>query len=178
MNFDWYKLFVPHEPIGELVLRGSVMYLTLFLLLRVIVRRRVGALSMTDLLVIVLIADAAQNGMAGEYKSITEGVVLCATVIGWSLLLDWLAFHVPFLRDWLEPPSRVLVQNGRLQRRHMREELITEDELMSQLRQHGIERVQDVRRAYVESDGQISVIKKAASSGTDAAHSGKKKAQV
>ena len=81
-------------------MRGSLMYLVLFLLLRVLIRRR-WALSMTDLLLIVLIADAAQNGMAGEYRSISEGVVLCGTIVGWSLLLDWLAFHVPvFAIGW------------------------------------------------------------------------------
>jgi uncharacterized membrane protein YcaP (DUF421 family) len=122
---------------------------------------------MTDLLVIVLIADAAQNGMAGEYKSITEGVVLCVTIVGWSLLLDWLAFHVAFLRGWLEPPNKVLIADGKLQRRQMREELITEDELMSQLRQHGIEDPREVKRAYVEPDGQISVLKQSTASETD-----------
>jgi uncharacterized membrane protein YcaP (DUF421 family) len=178
MNVDWSTLFTPNHSLVELVLRGSIMYLALFLLLRVLVRRRVGALSMTDLLVIVLIADAAQNGMAGEYKSITEGVILCATVIGWSLGLDWLAFHIPALRDWLEPPSRILVINGRVQRRHLREELITEDELMSQLRQHGVEYLEEVRRAYVEPDGQISVIKLEAAGDTDDAQTKRKKTRV
>lgn len=160
MNFDWYSLFIPNHSIGELLLRGSIMYLALFIMLRVLVRRRVGALSMTDLLVIVLIADAAQNGMAGEYKSITEGVILCGTIIAWCLLLDWIAFHVPALRDWLEPPSRVLITNGHIQWRHMREEWVTEEELMSQLRQHGIDNVNDVACASVEPDGEISVIKR------------------
>jgi uncharacterized membrane protein YcaP (DUF421 family) len=167
MSIDWQTLFVPQNSLAELFLRGSLTYLLLFVLLRVLVRRRVGALSMTDLLVIVLIADAAQNGMAGEYKSITEGFILCATIVGWSLLLDWLAFHVAFLRDWLEPPKKLLINDGKLQRRHMREELITEDELMSQLRQHGIEDVGEVKHAYVESDGQISVVKKSSASEAD-----------
>jgi uncharacterized membrane protein YcaP (DUF421 family) len=129
---------------------------------------------MTDLLVIVLIADAAQNGMAGEYKSITEGIVLCVTIVGWSLLLDWLAFHVAILRPWLEPPKKVLISDGKLQRRQMREELITEDELMSQLRQNGIENPRDVKRAYVEPDGQISVLRQSTSSDGDDSH-GKQK---
>lgn len=168
MTINWQGMFVPQGSIIELVIRGSVIYLALFLLLRVIIRRRVGALSMTDLLVIVLIADAAQNGMAGEYQTITEGIVLCGTIFGWSLLLDWLAFHVPFLRGWLEPPPKELITHGRLQRRHMREELITEDELLSQLRQHGIEDPKDVSHAYVEPDGQISVVKKSSSDSADA----------
>lgn len=176
MSFDWQSLFVPTHSVAELVFRGSVMYLTLFVLLRVLVRRRVGAMGMSDLLVIVLIADAAQNGMAGEYNTITEGVILCATVIGWSLVLDWLAFHVPFLRDWLEPPSRTLVVNGRLERKHLREEWITEDELMSQLREHGIESLRDVRRARIEPDGQISVIKRERSPEVEPPQSKQKKA--
>jgi len=178
MTINWHNLFVPQNSIIELIFRGSVIYLTLFLLLRVVIRRRVGALSMTDLLVIVLIADAAQNGMAGEYKSITEGVVLCGTIVVWSLILDWLAFHVPWLRDWLEPPHKSLIENGRLQRRHMREELITEDELMSQLRQHGIEDVHEVKRAYVEPDGQISVLKASAQTEGGESNSKQKKRRV
>lgn len=178
MSIDWQTLFIPQNSIIELILRGSVIYLSLFVILRVLVRRRVGALGMTDLLVIVLIADAAQNGMAGEYKSITEGIVLCVTIVGWSLLLDWLAFHVAFLRDWLEPPKKVLIAEGKLQRRHMREELITEDELMSQLRQHGIEDLSEVKRAYVESDGQISVLKQSTSSNGDDSQVKKKQKQL
>ena len=50
--------------------------------LRVLVSRHIGSLSMMDLLLMVLIADAAQNAMASEYRSITEGIVLCGTLIG------------------------------------------------------------------------------------------------
>jgi uncharacterized membrane protein YcaP (DUF421 family) len=70
----------------------------------------------------------------------------------------------------------VLIANRRLQRRNMRQELITEDEIMSQLRQHGIESVEDVRRAYGESDGQISVIKSSSKNDADQT-SGKQKKQ-
>jgi uncharacterized membrane protein YcaP (DUF421 family) len=163
MGVDWQTLFVPQNSILELIIRGSIIYLSLFALLRVIISRRVGAMSMTDLLLVVLIADAAQNGMAGEYKSITEGIVLCATVIGWSIFLDWLAFHVPFVRELVEPPKKLLVDDGKINRPNMKAELVTKDELMSQLRQHGIEELSEVKRAYVEPDGQFSVIKKDAS---------------
>jgi len=156
---DWREIFVPQHSIVELIVRGSIMYLMLFLLLRTVIRRRVGAFSLTDLLLIVLIADAAQHGMAGEYKSITEGLVLCATIVGWSVFLDWLAYHSKVARDWLEPPQKSLVVNGRVIPRHMREELITKDELMSQLREHGVEKLGEVKHAYIEPDGQISVVK-------------------
>jgi uncharacterized membrane protein YcaP (DUF421 family) len=166
MAIDWQTLLVPKVSVVELFIRGSVIYLSLFAVLRVLVRRHVGTMSLMDLLLIVLIADAAQNAMSSEYRSLPEGLILCGTIIGWSYTLDWLAFQFPALRPLLEPTALPLIQNGRFQRRNMRQELITMEELMSHLRQHGIEDVHEVKRAYIEPDGQISIIK-ADSSGDD-----------
>lgn len=159
MNVDWNKLFVPEESLLELVIRGTIMYVALFVALRVLVRRHLGSLGITDLLLLVLIADAASNGMSGEYKSVTGGLVLCGTLIGWSHLFDWLAYRFPALRKWIEPPSLEVIRSGRLMRRNLQKEMISEEELLSQLREHGVESVKEVKRAYVESDGQISVIR-------------------
>ena len=73
MSLDWGEIFgISTSPL-ELIIRGTVMYLFLFLLFRVAVRRRVGSVGMADILIMVIIADAAQNGMSGEYRSVTEG---------------------------------------------------------------------------------------------------------
>src|SRR5512134_1201578 len=160
MGTDWAALFFPQTSLAAIVVRGSITYLMLFGLLRVMVRRHIGALSITDLLLIVLIADAAQNGMAGDAKSLSEGLVLCGTLVGWSYLLDWLAFRFPVMRRWLDPAPVALVRNGKLDHRRMARELITEEELASRLRQEGVENLSDVRRAFIEPDGHISVIKK------------------
>lgn len=69
---DWSELFGLTVSSLELIIRGSTMYLFLFVIFRVVVKRRVGAVGMGDILVLVIIADAAQNGMSGEYKSISE----------------------------------------------------------------------------------------------------------
>ncbi len=82
MSVDWDALFVPQTSLLQLFIRGSAMYLLLLAALRVLVRRHIGSLSMMDLLLMVLIADAAQNAMVSEYRSITEGIVLCETLIG------------------------------------------------------------------------------------------------
>jgi uncharacterized membrane protein YcaP (DUF421 family) len=79
--------------------------------------------------------------------------------MAWSLFLDWLAYRFKSLRPWLEPSPLPLIRGGKLQRRNMRQELITADELTSHLREHGITDVAEVRMAYLEPDGQISVIK-------------------
>lgn len=84
---DWRSVFVPKTPLLEIVVRGTVVYLILFAMLR-FGKRQTGSLSVTDLLVLVLIADASQNAMAGDYKSVPDGILLVATIIFWSFALD------------------------------------------------------------------------------------------
>jgi uncharacterized membrane protein YcaP (DUF421 family) len=156
---DWGELFgLTVNPL-ELVVRGSVMYWFIIVLFRVLLRRRVGAVGIADILLLVLIADAAQNAMAGEYKSITDGALLVATILGWTVLIDWATYRFPRIADLLQPAPLPLIQHGRMNRRNMREELLTEDELLAKLREQGIERIEDVRRATMESDGAVTVVR-------------------
>ena len=90
MSIDWSSVFVPTIGVAEIVLRGSIMYLGLFAVLRFMGRRQAGNFGPADLLVIVLIADAAQNGLGKEYGSVTEGLMLVLTIVGWEYLIDWL----------------------------------------------------------------------------------------
>jgi uncharacterized membrane protein YcaP (DUF421 family) len=157
---NWDEIFGLSLSPWELVIRGTAMYLFLFLLFRVVIRRRVGSIGMADILILVIVADASQNAMSGEYKSVTEGAILVGTIIAWNMLIDWLNFHVPALRDWLEPPPLPLIQDGRLLHRNLRQEYLSEDELKAKLREHGVDDVRQVAKAHMESDGQISVIKR------------------
>ena len=158
---NWDEIFGLSLSPWELVIRGTAMYLFLFLLFRVVIRRRVGSIGMADILILVIVADASQNAMSGEYKSVTEGAILVGTIIAWNMLIDWLNFHVPAMRDWLEPPPLPLIENGKLLRRNLRQEYLTEDELKAKLRENGVDDIREVAKAHMESDGQISVIKSA-----------------
>lgn len=157
-TFDWRQLLVPSGNPLELVLRASVMYLLILAGFRVF-RRDAGSLSVSDLLVVVLIADAAQNGMAGEYKSLTEGAIVVATIFAWNYLLDWLAYRSRAVNWLLHPPALLLVHNGQVLARNLRAELITREDLREQLRQQGVEDIRKVKKCYLESDGKISVIR-------------------
>ena len=157
---DWGEIFGISVSPWELIIRGSAMYLFLYLLFRVVIRRRVGSIGMADILILVIVADASQNGMSGEYRSVTEGAILVGTIIAWTQFIDWLNFRVPALRGWLEPPPLLLVENGRVLRRNLRQEYVTEDELKSKLREQGVEDLREVAKAYMESDGQVSVVKR------------------
>jgi uncharacterized membrane protein YcaP (DUF421 family) len=159
---DWGQIFGISVSPWELVIRGTAMYVFLFLIFRVVVRRRVGSVGMADILVLVIIADAAQNGMSGEYRSVTEGAILVATIIAWNVLADWATYKSEFMQKLLEPPPLLLIHNGRLLHRHLRMEFLSESELLSKLREHGVTDFREVQKAFMESDGQISVIKREA----------------
>ncbi len=158
-GIDWTSLFVPSVKISEIVVRGTVMYLLIFAFFRFL-RREAGSLSIPDVLFVVLVADASQNALSGGYTSITEGALLVATIGFWDFALDWVGYHVPWMRRFVLPAPLPLIINGRLLRRNMRHEMITEDELKGFLREQGVEDINEVQKCFLEGDGRISVIKK------------------
>jgi len=171
-DVNWHDMFVPHTSLLEIFLRGTLIYFLILAFFRVF-KRQAGSIGLSDLLVVVLIADASQNAMSADYKSLPEGAVLIATLILWDRLLDWLGYHVPFVERLLRAAPVMLVNDGKPNRRNMRQELISQDELMSQLRQHGILDLKQVRRACLEGDGQITVVR----AGDDEPEAPKKKRQ-
>jgi uncharacterized membrane protein YcaP (DUF421 family) len=156
-DVDWSQLFGFEKSILELVIRGTVMYWFLFAMFRFVMRRDVGAIGIADVLLIVIIADASQNAMSDDYESISEGMVVVGTLIFWNVLTNWLNFKLPLFQKFAEPPPLLLIRDGKVLERNMRREMLTRDELLSKLRQHGVERVEQVKWAYMESDGEVSV---------------------
>ena len=156
-GLDWQTLLVPGGNVLEQVVRGTAVYLALFVTLRFLPRRAIGGVGPSDILIIVLIADAVQNAMAGKYESITEGLVLAGTIIFWAVFIDWLDYRFPGLHisDGKQIP---LVRDGKVIQRNLDRQKITNEELLSQLRQHGLESMRDVQACYLEGDGRFSVL--------------------
>jgi uncharacterized membrane protein YcaP (DUF421 family) len=159
-DVNWVQMFTFTVSPIELFIRGTLTYLFLFCLFRFVVHRDIGGLGISDLLVLVIIADASQNAMAGEYTSIIDGFVLMGTIIGWSFLLNYLSFRFDAVRSFVLPRPICLVKNGVKLERNLKKELIADEELTEMLREHEIENISDVKRAYLEADGQVTVIKK------------------
>jgi len=160
LNVDWEAIFSPHHSLLELFLRGTIMYLVIFVLLRVVLRRQVGGIGTSDILVIVLVAEVAGKGITAEYKSVVEGAVLVATVLFWSYVIEWLQFRFPAFERLSRDPKLKLIEDGRMLRRNMRAEFVTVEELTAQLREQGLEDCKGVKAAYMEADGHISIIKR------------------
>lgn len=156
---DLAALFAFNVHPLEIVLRGTLMYWFLFLLFRFVLRRDVGSIGIADVLLLVLIADASQNAMSGAYESIAEGCLLVATIAGWNYGLDWASYHFPRVRKFVDPAPLLLITQGRMLRKNMRKELITVEELWAKLREQGIGDLGQVASAFMESSGEISVLK-------------------
>lgn len=158
-RIDWQGIFTPKYSLVELVVRVTISSFVLFGLLRFVLKRQAGGIGMADVLVIVLLAEVAGNGFAPGYTSVVEGAVLVGTILLWSYLLEWTAHWLPAVERLLTPPTLVLIENGKMLRKNMRAELVTTEELLARLRKQGIEDGTQVRRACMEADGMISVIR-------------------
>jgi uncharacterized membrane protein YcaP (DUF421 family) len=152
-------MFAIHVAPLDLVVRGTLIYWFLFLVFRFVMRRDVGSMAVSDILLLVIIADAAQNAMADDYKSISEGLILISTILGWNFLLDWAGWRFRWMRRFLHSPRVLLIRDGKVLEQNLSREMITDDDLLNKLHEHGIEKASQVKRAWLEADGEISVIK-------------------
>ncbi len=155
---EWESIFSVDAPLLEIFVRGTLTFLALTFMMRLVGQREAGGLAITDVLLVVLVADAASAGLTGDMNTIPDGLLLVATILLWSVVLDALAYRWPRLGVFLKAKPKPLVQDGRLNRRALRREFITHEELLSTLRLHGLTDIAQVKRAYLEPNGLISVI--------------------
>ncbi len=150
--------FVPSVALAEIILRGSLIYLGIFALMRFVLKREAGTIGLPD-----LPDDGAHRRRRPERHggrvSFDHGRLPadhhhCVLELYAGLARPAL----PRMARLLHPPPLPLVKDGRLLHRNMRRELITEEELRSHLRQQGIAEFAQVQAAYMEGDGQISII--------------------
>ena len=153
----WYQFSM--SP-WELLARGTIMYWFLFLLFRFVLRRDAGSAGISDILFVVLLGDAAQNGMIGQADTVPDALTLIGVLASWNYLLDSLGYHFALMARLTDPPPLMLVRNGRVLARNLRREHVTRDELLAAMRAEGVESYDEVKSLRLESNGDFSVIKK------------------
>jgi uncharacterized membrane protein YcaP (DUF421 family) len=156
---DLADVFLPQATLLEIFLRGTAIYLVLFAYMRFF-RRSAGGIDVADVLVVVLMADAAQSGLQGMEHSVIGGLLSVATIAFWDYLIDWLAWRFPALRWLNRAKPTLLIRDGRFLSRNMRAEMITHDELRAQLRQEGLAGPEEVKAAFLEGDGKLSGVQR------------------
>ncbi len=144
--------------LAEIVLRTAIVYLFLVVVLRLSGKKEVGQLSILELIVILVISDAVQNSMVGENTTVWGGLVAVLTLVALDKGLGFLTARSRRMRRTLEGEPRLLVRDGRLMHRAISEEAVSEEDVRTAVRAHGLANIDDVRIAVLETNGSISVI--------------------
>ena len=144
----------------DVAIRTAVIYVVLIAGLRIAGKREVGQLSIFDLIVLLVIADAVQNAMVGQNTSLAGGIVAAITLITLDKLLNVVTERVPRVRNLLEGESQELIRDGVVLEDALRKEGIDDEDLAAALRRQGVLDPSEVRLAVLETDGSISVVAK------------------
>jgi uncharacterized membrane protein YcaP (DUF421 family) len=144
----------------DIVLRAVIIYVVVFVFTRALGRRELSTLQPFDLILLIVIGDLIQNGVTQSDLSVTGVLVILCTIGSLQVLISYVGFRFRRLRPILQGEPIVLVDNGKLIDRNMRRERLTLDDLAEKARLSEIGSIDDVKWAVLETNGDISFIKK------------------
>jgi len=152
---DLFELSIPW---WEIVLRGTVVYFVLLVLLRLSGKRTVGQFTPFDLLVLVLLGDAMQGSMIAGDQSLPGGIILVVTLLGWNKIVGWLTSRSRRLERAVEGKPVVLARNGHVYGDALDRCNLNIDDLQEAMRNADCGSIAQIRMAMLEKDGKISVV--------------------
>jgi uncharacterized membrane protein YcaP (DUF421 family) len=144
----------------DIVLRGIVVFVFLFVLVRVMGRRELASLEPFDLILLIILGDAVQQGLTQDDYSLTGAMLAVGTIAILQVVTSWLNFRIPKLRPILDGEPIVVVQDGQPIEKNLKRERLTGDDLAEAARKQGIATLDEVAWAVMETSGSISFIKK------------------
>ena len=143
----------------DLVLRATVVFTFVLLLTRVIGKRELGSLQPFDLILLIVLGDALQQGLTQDDYSLTGAILVVGTIAVLQVFVSWLSYRFPRTRPILEGEPLIVVQDGKVIERNLKRERLTVDEITEEARKQQIPHLSDIRFAVLETGGQISFIK-------------------
>ncbi len=145
----------------DAVLRALAIYLVLMLLFRLAGKRTLADVTTFDFVLLLVISEATQQALLGEDFSITQAAIVIATLIGLDRGSDYLSWRFPGFKRVTESQPVVLMENGRLLRDVVAKEHITEEDILQSARTtQGLENLDQVKYAIMETSGGISIVPK------------------
>jgi uncharacterized membrane protein YcaP (DUF421 family) len=144
----------------DLALRATAMFFFMVVLTRVVGRRELSSLSPFDLVLLIVLGDAIQQGLTQDDYSFTGALIVVITIAGWQVATSYLSFRWGRARAVLEGMPIVVIQDGRVIEENLRRERMTQDELAEGMRLQQIARFEDVEWAILERNGSVSFIEK------------------
>jgi uncharacterized membrane protein YcaP (DUF421 family) len=144
----------------DLVLRAVAIFVFLFVLTRVIGKRELSSLQPFDLILLIILGDALQQGLTQDDYSITGAVLVVGTIAVLQVLVSWLSYRFPRARPLIDGEPVIVLQDGRIIERNLKRERLTVEEVAKEARRNQIAHLSDVRFAILETNGTISFIQK------------------
>jgi len=152
------NILVPDISIAEKLLRSVAVYTFLLIAFRLCGKRQLGQLSAFDLVVLLIISNVVQNAVIGNDNSLGGGLLGATTILLLNLLVAYVTFRFRRADRVIEHSPTVLVRHGRILRDNLRRERLGPRDLRAALRHHGVISIRDIRYAFLEEDGHVSVI--------------------
>lgn len=142
----------------QIILRTTIIYILIVAAIRLFGKRELAQLSITDLVLILLIANSVQTAMVGVDVSLTGGIVAAGTLFVLNYIFGKLFYSSKTISGIVEGHPIMLIYKGRILESNLRHAQITRDELEAVVREHGVEKIPEVNLAILETDGNISVL--------------------
>lgn len=142
-------------PWYELTARGTCIYFIIFILMRLWGKKHLSQVTLFDFILLLFISEAIQNSIIDDEKSITGGIIVVITFLFWNMVIDRLAYRLPWS---FSGKPLVIIKDGQILHDVKRREFVTDQELYTALREHGVEDLRKVKQATIETNGNISVI--------------------
>lgn len=146
------------NPLLDVTLRSLAVYLFMIAGIRIFGKNQLSQLNAGDIVLLLLISNAVQNAMVGSDTSLQGGLVAAFVLFVVNFSLKKLFFKNPEIKSFLESDPVILIKDGIVDNIKMKEQEIGFDELEETVREHGVEKIESVKLAVLEVDGNISVI--------------------
>lgn len=146
------------SDIVDVIVRTVVVYLAIVLGLLFLGRKELSQLSIPDLVFILLISNSVQNAMVGNNSTLEGGLVAATALLLLNFLFRWLNFRYSIFRKYVAGEPVLLIYEGKVKDDNLYRTKITHEELMTALREHGVDKIEEVSLAMLEADGNISII--------------------
>lgn len=153
-------MFSTHVGMLEFVARAALVYFAIMILVRLSGKRTVGEFTPFDLVVVILIGESTQGALTGGDESVLGALVVSATLIALNYAIGFLTTRSERADRLIEGQAVVLMRDGKVIEAALRRNNIPESDLDEALRMEGIDERSEVRRAYLETNGTITVIRK------------------
>jgi uncharacterized membrane protein YcaP (DUF421 family) len=144
----------------DIALRAVFLYVFVVFLMRVTGRRELSTLSAIDLVLLIILGDAIQQGLTQDDYSVTGAVIAVSTIAALQVGASYVSFRSRRARRVLEGEPIVIIEDGKLIDRNLKRERLTEDEIAEEMRTQQIASVEDVEWGILESSGNMSFIPK------------------